>query len=54
MTKLNEVSPWRHVGYCLPHLLRASHSRFSGNEAQYHACTFLLQRFTTELADSRA
>src|ERR1700688_3367192 len=48
------VSPCRHVWCCLPHLLRASALRSSFNEAQYHACTFLFQRFTAELADSRA
>ena len=48
------VSPYRHVWCCLPHLLRASALRSSFNEARYHACTFLFQRFTADLADSRA
>src|SRR6266849_3960593 len=48
------VLPCRHVWCCLPHLLRASALWSSSNEAQYHACTFLFQRFTAELADSRA
>ena len=48
------VLPFRH-GWCgLPHLLRASALRSKRNEAQYHACTFLFQRFTADLADRRA
>jgi hypothetical protein len=35
-------------------LRRVSFGRKASNEARYHACTFLFQRFTAELADSRA